>query len=168
MYIDFNFLDISLLNYYILISSTTFESLGILIGSIIIVISELWFINSQLFSILYTIIYVGAVVILFVFILSVINKKEEYQFQYNSFIIFFLILFFDNFNISYFDSLNYSLLTNSNSLQYIYDYYNLFNINISSDLTTIGNLLFTEFSFILLLISLILLLTILGIIIVIY
>lgn len=163
MYIDFNLLDISLLNYYILISSTTFESLGILIGSIILVISQLWFINSQLFSILYTIIYVGAVVILFVFILSVINKKEEYQFQYTSLFIFITIIILDDLNFTYFDISN-----NIQNITHIYDYYNLFNINISSDLSTIGNLLFTEFSFILLLTSLILLLTILGIIVVIY
>nr|YP_008474821.1 NADH dehydrogenase subunit 6 [Ogataea polymorpha]AGS44038.1 NADH dehydrogenase subunit 6 [Ogataea polymorpha] len=162
MYIDYNILDISLLNYFILISSTTFESLGILIGSIILVISELWFINSQLFSILYTIIYVGAVVILFVFILSVINKKEEYQFQYSSLFIILTIIILDDINYTYFEISN-----NIENIIHIYDYYNIFNLNISSDLSTIGNLLFTEFSFILLLISLILLLTIIGIIIVI-
>nr|YP_004072424.1 NADH dehydrogenase subunit 6 [Ogataea polymorpha]ADT63571.1 NADH dehydrogenase subunit 6 [Ogataea polymorpha] len=163
MYIDFNLLDISLLNYYILISSTTFESTGMTIGSIMTVISELWFINSQLFSILYTIIYVGAVVMLFVFILSVINKKEEYQFQYTSLFIFITIIMLDDLNFTYFDISN-----NIQNMTHIYDYYNLFNMNMSSDLSTMGNLLFTEFSFMLLLTSLILLTTILGIIVVIY
>jgi len=77
MYLDFSILDVTLLGYYILISKTSFE---------------LWFNYSQLFAILYTLIYVGVVI----FILSVLNKKEEYQYQYSSLFIIILLLFLDD------------------------------------------------------------------------
>jgi hypothetical protein len=41
MYIDLSILDVTLIGYYILISTTSFESLGILVGTIIPVITEL-------------------------------------------------------------------------------------------------------------------------------
>lgn len=160
MYIDLSILDVTLIGYYILISTTSFESLGILVGTIIPVITELWFNSSQLFGILYTLIYVGAVVILFVFILSVLNKKEEYEGQYSSLFLILLILFLDD--LDYNDSNNVNLNTVN-----IYNDFNLMNMNNSSDLTTIGSLIFTEYSFILILIALILLLSIIGIIVVI-
>ena len=160
MYIDFSILDVTLIGYYILISTTSFESLGILVGTIIPVITELWFNSSQLFGILYTLIYVGAVVVLFVFILSVLNKKEEYEPQYSSLFVILLILFLDD--LDYNDSNDCDLNTVN-----IYENFNLLNIHNNSDLTTIGSLIFTEYSFILILIALILLLGIIGIIVVI-
>nr|YP_003127037.1 Nad6p [Brettanomyces custersianus]ACU32820.1 Nad6p [Brettanomyces custersianus] len=159
MYLDFNILDVTLLGYYILISTTSFESLGILIGTIIPVITELWFNSSQLFAILYTLIYVGAVVILFVFILSVLNKKEEYEYQYSSLLLILIILFLDD--LDYNDSGDYNL-NNVN----IFDNFNLLNITNNSDLATIGNLLFTEYSFLLVIIAVTLLLSIIGIIVI--
>lgn len=159
MYLDFNILDVTLLGYYILISTTSFESLGILIGTIIPVITELWFNSSQLFAILYTLIYVGAVVILFVFILSVLNKKEEYEYQYSSLLLILIILLLDD--LDYNDSGDYNL-NNVN----IFDNFNLLNITNNSDLATIGNLLFTEYSFLLVIIAVTLLLSIIGIIVI--
>lgn len=159
MYIDFNILDITIIGFYTLISTTSFESLGILVATIIPVISELWYNSSQLFGILYTLIYVGAVVILFVFILSVINKKEEYEYEYSSLFLILFILFLDD--LDYNDN-NDNDINNTN----IFDFNYLFNINNNSDMTTLGNLLFTEYSLILILISLILLLSIIGLIVV--
>lgn len=159
MYIDFNILDITIIGFYTLISTTSFESLGILVATIIPVISELWYNSSQLFGILYTLIYVGAVVILFVFILSVINKKEEYEYEYSSLFLILFILFLDD--LDYNDN-NDNDITNTN----IFDFNYLFNINNNSDMSTLGNLLFTEYSLILILISLILLLSIIGLIVV--
>lgn len=159
MFIDFSILDVTLIGYYILISTTSFESLGILVATIIPVISELWYNSSQLFGILYTLIYVGAVVILFVFILSVINKKEEYEYEYSSLFLILFILFLDD--LDYNDN-NDNDINNTN----IFDFNYLFNINNNSDMTTLGNLLFTEYSLILILISLILLLSIIGLIVV--
>ncbi|AWU78547.1 NADH dehydrogenase subunit 6 (mitochondrion) [Pichia kudriavzevii] len=155
MFMDFNILDVTLMGYYMLMSTTSFESLGMLVGTMMPVMTELWFNSSQLFGMLYTLMYVGAVVVLFVFMLSVLNKKEEYEPQYSSLLMMLLMLFLDD--LDYNDS-NDCDMNNMN----IYDNFNLLNIHNNSDLTTMGSLMFTEYSLVLILIALILLLGMMG------
>lgn len=152
-------LDLSILGYYSILSSNSFESIGLLVATILPVITELWFNNSQLFSLLYTLIYVGAVIILFVFILSVINEKEEYEIEYSALLIILLILLLDDLD---WNESNDNDIYNYNITDWSY----WSNYLSESDLSIIGNYLFTEYALILLLISLILLMSIIGLIIV--
>lgn len=150
-------MDLWVLGYFILIGNNNFESIGILVATIFPVISELWYGDSQLFGLIYILIYVGAVVILFIFILSVLNENEVYKDVYIGLFIILLILNLDELDDN--DNNDNDIVNN-----YITDISNLFNYNSISDLSVLGNLLFTEYSFLLIIISLILLMSIIGLI----
>lgn len=122
----------------------------------------LYSLNLNVLGLLYILIYVGAISVLFIFILSLINIKysELYYKSYNPdiFIIIYsfillLVLIISNTNM---DS-NY-LIINENSL----------NINNIMEFKIIGELLYTEYAILFIILGLILLLSIIAAILLIF
>ncbi|CCA41179.2 unnamed protein product (mitochondrion) [Komagataella phaffii CBS 7435] len=150
-------LDLSMLGFYSLMSSNSFESMAMLVATMMPVMTELWYNYSQLFALLYTLMYVGAVVILFVFILSVMNEKEEYEYEYSGLFMLILVLLLDDLDDNESNDNDYNNV-------YMTDYADWFNNYNESDLSVMGNLLFTEYALLLLMISFILLMSIIGLI----
>jgi len=125
----------------------------------------LYNLNLNVLGLLYILIYVGAISVLFIFILSLINIKysELYYKSYSPDIIiviysFILLLLFiiTNFNSLGID-LNY-LIINENNL----------NIENILEFKIIGELLYTEYSIMFIILGLILLLSILAAILLIF
>lgn len=131
-----------------------------------------------LMGILYILIYVGAIAILFLFILSLINLKiSELSVTSNKQdIIFILIILITLIYISNYvlnvESINDIISLNNNDLiGESVEIYNVLNINWNdlssySELKIIGELLYTQYSITMLIIGLILLLAIIGVIII--
>lgn len=150
-------------------------SIVFLIGVFILVSISLVYLNLSIMALLYLLVYVGAIAILFLFILSLLNLNYS---ELNSSSLFkeFILLSSSSGLIYY---LLYSLFNNSLLLDL--KYLNLLKLNNFelntlpvikeldwnimnelNELQTIGQLLYTENSFLFLLLGLILLLTIIG------
>ena len=129
-------------------------------------------------GLLYILVYVGAIAILFLFILSLINLKiSELSVTSNKQdIIFILIILITLIYISNYvlnvESINDIISLNNNDLiGESVEIYNVLNINWNdlssySELKIIGELLYTQYSITMLIIGLILLLAIIGVIII--
>ncbi len=162
-----------------------FTSLYLLWNSIIYLISlyinvsiYLYFTGLGVMGLLYILVYVGAIAILFLFILSLINLKiSELSVTSNKQdIIFILIILITLIYISNYvlnvESINDIISLNNNDLiGESVEIYNVLNINWNdlssySELKIIGELLYTQYSITMLIIGLILLLAIIGVIII--
>lgn len=166
----------------IIFSSNAIVSIIYLISLYINVSIYLYFTGLGVMGLLYILVYVGAIAILFLFILSLINLKIS-ELSVTSGpaqqdIIFILIigttfLYVSNY-VSLLDNINGIIGTTSlynSSINESIEIYNVLNINWNdlssySELKIIGELLYTQYSITMLIIGLILLLAIIGVIII--
>lgn len=162
----------------VIFSSNAIVSIIYLISLYINVSIYLYFTGLGVMGLLYILVYVGAIAILFLFILSLINLKiSELSVTSNKQdIIFILIILITLIYISNYvlnvESINDIISLNNNDLiGESVEIYNVLNINWNdlssySELKIIGELLYTQYSITMLIIGLILLLAIIGVIII--
>ena len=162
----------------VIFSSNAIVSIIYLISLYINVSIYLYFTGLGVMGLLYILVYVGAIAILFLFILSLINLKiSELSVTSNKQdIIFILIILITLIYISNYvlnvESINDIISLNNNDLiGESIEIYNVLNINWNdlssySELKIIGELLYTQYSITMLIIGLILLLAIIGVIII--
>jgi len=134
----------------------------------------LFFINIEYYALLFLIVYVGAIVVLFLFIIRILELKltnsitlNKNFFWYSILLIFFSffisIICLDTFSLNYFFSLNTDAVkllteanTNTNDINFLYYIDQLF---------VLGLILYTEFKFSVILASLLLFVVIVGVLI---
>ena len=134
----------------------------------------LFFINIEYYALLFLIVYVGAIVVLFLFIIRILELKltnaisiNKNFLWYNILLIFFIffigIISLDMFSLSYFLSLDNDSVkllteanTNTNDINFLYQIDQLF---------VLGIILYTEFKFSVILASLLLFIVIVGVLI---
>ncbi len=122
----------------------------------------IWILNSNFFALVYIIIYVGAIAVLFLFVImmleiKIINIKRFYDFKNLGEIFLFLILSFFPFILSFWFSKN---IITDNVLIFEEDFSIAFDLNL--DLHALGQILFNNYTFCILIGGLILLVAILG------
>ena len=132
-----------------------------LIGLFVSVAGYLVLLGLDFIGIAYLLVYVGAVSILFLFILMLINVRisELLSDTSNSLFlaIFIAILFYSNVDLLYLNGMHfYNIITYSTSQSW--DGY----LAVSSHITSIGNVMYTSYSIWLILTSIILLLAMVG------
>lgn len=186
----------------IITSNNPMFSILYLIGLFISVAGYLYYINLGIMSLLYLLIYVGAIAILFLFILSLLDVKvSELKAQsikqdiplilMVSLILFYGFYKFYNLNINFLDlgylmdykyngdfqelfsnlSIsglpyvfnNVSNLSNNLSIVLVDNWYDIYSIN---ELTSVGDILYTEYGILFILMGITLLLSIIGAIVV--
>lgn len=196
--LDISILLSIILGICVISSNNPMLSILYLIGLFIAIAGYLYYIGLGIMSLLYLLIYVGAIAILFLFILSLLDVKiSELQVKSNSndiplviivsSILFYSVYWIYNNEISILDInkvLDYRLKSNYSELFNVIDsnilgsiYHNVnnlpetlftsittdwYNINSISELSSVGNLLYTEYSIYLILMGVILLLSIIG------
>lgn len=134
----------------------------------------LFFINIEYYALLFLIVYVGAIVVLFLFIIRILELKltnsitlNKNFFWYSILLIFFSffisIICLDTFSLNYFFSLDNDAVkllteanTNTNDINFLYYIDQLF---------VLGLILYTEFKFSVILASLLLFVVIVGVLI---
>ncbi len=124
----------------------------------------LWFINSEFFALIYIIIYVGAVAVLFLFVIMMLDIKSiDYYNFYNFYgvswnlkITTLILYFFPTFFFSYFFSLIFSF---NNSIN---DYFYLDFLDNINSLHSIGISLYNSYLICVLIAGLSLLVAIIG------
>ena len=134
----------------------------------------LFFINMEYYALLFLIVYVGAIVVLFLFIIRILELKltnsitlNKNFFWYSILLIFFSffisIICLDTFSLNYFFSLDNDAVkllteanTNTNDINFLYYIDQLF---------VLGLILYTEFKFSVILASLLLFVVIVGVLI---
>jgi NADH-ubiquinone oxidoreductase chain 6 len=167
----------------VIISKNPIVSVLFLIGLFLTIAVYLMILGISFIGLSYLLVYVGAVSILFLFILMLINVRisEVTANSINSIPlstmigIFFLISLGNSFSLS--GIINTQLYSINNSLNIILEsLYNLFNSKLffaisqvwdgklaeTSHITTIGNIIYTNFPLLILLTSIILLLSMIG------
>jgi NADH:ubiquinone oxidoreductase subunit 6 (subunit J) len=134
----------------------------------------LFFINIEYYALLFLIVYVGAIVVLFLFIIRILELKLTNSITLNKNFLWYsiLLIFFsffisiiclDTFSLNYFFSLNNDAIkllneanTNTNDINFLYYIDQLF---------VLGLILYTEFKFSVILASLLLFVVIVGVLI---
>ena len=162
----------------VIFSSNAIVSIIYLISLYINVSIYLYFTGLGVMGLLYILVYVGAIAILFLFILSLINLKiSELSVTSNKqdiiciLIILITLIYISNYVLNV-ESINDIISLNNNDLiGESVEIYNVLNINWNdlssySELKIIGELLYTQYSITMLIIGLILLLAIIGVIII--
>lgn len=157
---------------FVLISKNPVISVLFLIALFLSVAGYLIFLGINFIGLSYILVYVGAVSILFIFILMLINVRisEIYSNNYNSIpltILIGLIIIYILYIISMFNNLliniNFvDLFFNKNSIMFVSSKTWDSNLLYYSDITSIGNILYTNYYIWLLITSLILLLAMVG------
>jgi len=123
----------------------------------------LYYIGLTIMSLLYLLVYIGAIAILFLFILALLDIKltelniEPYFKDYPIIFITIISLYLINNNL-------YNYINIDKNIYKIYNiqWNNIMNIN---ELSSLGYILYTEYAILLIIISIIILLSIIGIII---
>lgn len=166
----------------IIIVSNPMYSILYLIGLFINIGLYLYLIGISILSLLYLLVYVGAIAILFLFILSLfsavnsendLNEINWFNSNINSNnypLVLFIIYLLYKQAYKYYDNIYNSLITSSNydeniSLVYHNNWFNIFDFN---HLNQIGYLLYTEYSIIFIVLSIILLFSIVSAIVLTY
>lgn len=185
-FIKFILILILILAYFISISSLAIYSILSLILIIILTSMLLWVIGIEFIALMYIIVYLGAIAVLFLFIIMMINLELTYNnnffnlikfkfinfFKFNKFN-FFLILY-KLFNFIYFILFLIIIYLILNSDLNLYNNINLLNLtnnelfiklylnNYLLNLNQIAELLYIEFSFLLIISAYILLVAMIG------
>lgn len=120
--------------------------------------------NLNVLGLLYILIYVGAISVLFIFILSLINIKYS-ELYYKSYAPDTLLIIYTFILITLFIISNYNI---NLDLNYLIINTDTWHINNLIEFKTIGELLYTEYSILFLILGLILLLSIIAAILLIY
>ncbi len=150
---------------FVIISNNSVTSVLYLISVFILTSIILLLLGAELLSILIIIIYIGAISILFLFVIMLLNLRivEVYNSLLNyipigSFIaIFFLFLFILSINLD----LNIFLLNNNNNLIEM-DKYNYNLVWSYNNLYLLGDLLYNTYNYVIVLISFVLLVAMVG------
>ena len=161
--------------FYLFLTLTIFSSLMVIsltnaVHSVLFLILTfcnvtflLLILGAEFFSFMLIIVYVGAIAVLFIFVIMMLNIKLEDKhpnfFFLSPIIMFFLILLGDNF---YNFTINFDLLKLLNNNIYLVSW--LDEIKLTQNIRVIGNILYTEYSSLFLIASLILLVSMIGVI----
>lgn len=191
--IDFLWLFIILSSIGVILSHNAVVSVVYLLSVYILISIYLYFIGLSVIGLLYLMVYVGAITVLFLFVLSLLDLGES-ELKRASFIpdilslIFSIFLIFNIFvysnlslilssdNLNYFFFLflsffNYDLINFFNTEGYLFNsninisYFtidNWFNINPITEFKIIGELLYTDFSFLFIILGLMLLFSVIS------
>lgn len=122
----------------------------------------LWILNSSFFALIYIIIYVGAIAVLFLFVImmleiKIVNHRQVSNFNFLNNIFLYLILIFVPFFISFL--ISSSVLT-ENSLSFEEDFVLIFDSNL--ELPALGQVLYNNYTICVIIGGLILLVAVLG------
>lgn len=149
----------------VILSENAVYSVLFLILTFCNVVLLLILMGIEFFAFLLLIVYVGAIAVLFLFVVMMLNVKQNSLFELNNFIYFlplililllFIFDFFFNFNC------NFDLLKNTKiNLNFI----NWLNeLTILTNIKSIGNVLYTKYCFLFITSSFILLISMIGVI----
>lgn len=147
----------TIIGYFLVYFSSPIVLLLLLILFVIFLSSLLFFSSIEFFSMVLIIVYAGAVSILFLFVIMLLNIKNDFFIDFklrHIFLSFFVVWVVTAYTNYFFDSsiLLYNQTLFNPRLAYISD---LFSLNI---------LLYTKYSFFIIIIAFILLLTLIGVI----
>ncbi|YP_008474901.1 NADH dehydrogenase subunit 6 (mitochondrion) [Candida pseudojiufengensis] len=138
------------------------QSIVSLIALFVSVAITLYSSGFELLGILYILVYVGAIAILFLFILSLLNIEYSYKGTFNKKIVYVLLICLIPLDLLYetfdtIDNINYNIVENING---IYNTSSLQNWDL--ELTTVGTVFYTEYAIPLVLIAIVLVLSVIG------
>lgn len=149
----------------VILSENAVYSVLFLILTFCNIVFLLLLIGAEFFSFLLLIVYVGAIAVLFLFVVMMLNLKKSDFFKFSNLAYFFpliflsLLFFFDLFkNINIF----FDVLKNVKTPLSFTNW--LLELNNQSNMQAIGNVLYTDFCLLFLISSLILLVSMIGVI----
>ena len=149
----------------VILSENAVYSVLFLILTFCNVVFLLLLIGAEFFSFLLLIVYIGAIAVLFLFVVMMLNLKKSDFFKFNNLFYFLpLILLSSLFFIDLFKSISifFDVLKNVEITLTFTNW--LLELNSQSNIQAIGNVLYTDFCLLFVISSLILLISMIGVI----
>tara|TARA_B100001989_G_C24399989_1_gene393693 strand:- start:88 stop:639 length:552 start_codon:yes stop_codon:yes gene_type:complete len=166
MYFFLIFFKILVIFFSILLVSSRGVMLSLLnlTGIVTLIVFFCFFFNFDFLAMIYLIVYIGAVTVLFLFVLMMLNfKKGNFdKLLINSYFLSILLVFSISWFFFFYLSFNYnSLIMIYND--YFFNYLNFLNIlNLTENIKVLGNILYTYRFFDIIIVTLILLVGMIG------